>query len=888
MTSLKIRFLASWVVTACSVLMAAGFILNHNQRVIAEKTWLNQRQVIFHNLDEVASLNLKAESVSRSYLLTGDKYYLKLRDTYIGALRNRLIALREQLKKEEQVAKLTEKLGKAITARIDLSDRCIAARNELDNHDAMILVKHGATLDEEIEDTLAALEEWQSELVSKREADFLKMILDTNQLESLLGLLCLSALTISISLTYRYMSAKRMSDLRFHAIFDQTYQLIGLLSSDGKIVEANRTALDMVGKKAEDVRGLFFWESPWWEHSTAEQEKLKDAIRKAADGQFVRFQTVHRTLKGNDLAIDFSIKPVFDETGKVLYLLPEGRDMTEQRRLQEMTKASEEHLKSVLTCLAEGVMHLDLDGTLVYMNGAAERLLQYEESELKGRNVSEILGIQDFGKRLSAREELFRRKDGSTFPVDYVASPLVQEGETIGSVVAFQDITLRKEAEKRVSEFYSTVSHELRTPLTSIRGALRLLEAGKGGGNNLNDRGKHLVAMGLLECDRLIRLINDMLDLRKIEAGKLALRYEELDSLEQTKKVTLALQAYADECKVRLETESDHSFKFMADPDRFAQILTNLISNAIKFSPAGGIVRVFVEPVFDEHGKEDALKFSVCDSGPGIEKQSQRKLFKVFQQLDSTDTRGKGGTGLGLAISKSLVEQHGGTIGLESEAGKGATFWFSLPLGRRQMLAAGQLSSGVQARLEPTASQPSHLTNGKSGVTDNVYAIVVEDDRFTRNLLEMELRRLGLEVICTETGKGCLGYFEHPDSFHIELLVLDMGLPDMDGQDLIDELLRRGKKDLPLIVYTARDLSEEARARATLGNTIHLTKSIDKEEKIAEAVKSVLGERAVELPDRSATTDNRLPSLSQEEASRLLGKDASAENNHEGAVNDAG
>jgi PAS domain S-box-containing protein len=866
--------------------MAAGFILNHNQRVIAEKTWLNQRQVIFHNLDEVASLNLKAESVSRSYLLTGDKYYLKLRDTYIGALRNRLIALREQLKAEEQVAKLTEKLGKAITARIDLSDRCIAARNELDNQDAMILVKHGATLDEEIEDTLASLEEWQSELVSKREAAFLKMILDTNQLESLLGLLCLSALTISISLTYRYMSAKRMSDLRFHAIFDQTYQLIGLLSSDGKIVEANRTALDMVGKKAEDVRGLFFWESPWWEHSNVEQEKIKDAIRKAADGQFVRFQTIHRGLRGNDLAIDFSIKPVFDETGKVLYLLPEGRDMTEQRRLQEMTKASEEHLKSVLTCLAEGVIHLDLDGTLVYMNGAAERLLQYEESELKGRQVYDILGVPDLGKRLTAREELFRRKDGSAFPVDYVASPLVQEGETIGAVVAFQDITLRKEAERRVSEFYSTVSHELRTPLTSIRGALRLLEAGKGGGANLNDRGKHLVAMGLLECDRLIRLINDMLDLRKIEAGKLTLRYEELDSQEETRKVALALQAYADECKVTLETEVERSFKFMADPDRFAQILTNLISNAIKFSPVGGTVKVTVEPILSENGKEAALKFSVADNGPGIDKQSQRKLFKVFQQLDSTDTRGKGGTGLGLAISKSLVEQHGGTIGLESEAGKGAIFWFTLPPGKRQTHTGSQLNSGAQPRLEQIV-ETARFKKSLQVASESLYAIVVEDDRFTRNLLEMELRRLGLEVICTETGQGCLSYFERPDSFHIELLVLDMGLPDMDGQELIDELLARGKKDLPLIVYTARDLSNEARERATLGKTIHLTKSIDKEEKIAEAVKSVLGERAAILPDRSASTDNRLPSLSQEEASRILSENPNSEPRPEGARNDA-
>jgi PAS domain S-box-containing protein len=233
------------------------------------------------------------------------------------------------------------------------------------------------------------------------------------------------------------------------------------------------------------------------------------------------------------------------------------------------------------------------------------------------------------------------------------------------------DITERKEMEKRVSEFYSTVSHELRTPLTSIRAALGLIEGGLAG--DMTEKAGQLTHIARTESDRLIRLINDILDIRKIEAGKLELKKEPVwphELLEDTFNSVLPMAA---ESKVELVKNIVDEQPLLIDRDRMVQVLTNLVSNAIKFSDANKQVQVSVTRT------DNSSRFSVSDSGPGIPDNQIHKLFGLFQQLDSSDSRPRGGTGLGLAISKAIVEQHGGNISVDSIVGKGSTFWFELP-----------------------------------------------------------------------------------------------------------------------------------------------------------------------------------------------------------------
>jgi len=234
------------------------------------------------------------------------------------------------------------------------------------------------------------------------------------------------------------------------------------------------------------------------------------------------------------------------------------------------------------------------------------------------------------------------------------------------------DITKRKEAEKRVNEFYSMVSHELRTPLTSIHASLRIMEGGLAG--QLTDKSGRLVTIARVETDRLVRLINDILDIRKLEAGMLELNTRKIEPEQLVERAFSVMKGMADNAGVTLLSQLDWNGSFCADQDRTLQMLENLLSNAIKFSARGGNIKLIVEQ------SNGFARFTVQDWGPGIPPQQLSKLFGKFQQLDSSDTRPKGGTGLGLAITKAIAEQHGGRVGVESVEGVGSKFWIELPI----------------------------------------------------------------------------------------------------------------------------------------------------------------------------------------------------------------
>jgi signal transduction histidine kinase len=335
---------------------------------------------------------------------------------------------------------------------------------------------------------------------------------------------------------------------------------------------------------------------------------------------------------------------------------------SEAARSTRRVRRSEEYVRAVMTSAAEGIITLSPEGRGVFVNPSAARMLGYEPEELQGRVLFDLI---------LAGDELFRRKDGSTFPVIFSSTPIrLEGGEPGGTVVTFTDITERREVERMKDEFVSVVGHELRTPLTSIRGSLGLMAGGVFG--ELDAQGQRMLDIAVANTDRLVRLINDILDIERIESGRVTMQKIGCRSDELVAQAVEAMRGQADTAGVTLAADAD-AVPLRADPDRILQTLTNLISNAIKFSQRGGEVRVSAHPL------TDTMRFGVADRGRGVPDDKLEALFERFGPVDASDSREKGGFGLGLPIARSIVEQHGGRLWVDSVLGEGATFWFTLP-----------------------------------------------------------------------------------------------------------------------------------------------------------------------------------------------------------------
>jgi PAS domain S-box-containing protein len=373
-------------------------------------------------------------------------------------------------------------------------------------------------------------------------------------------------------------------------------------------------------------------------------------------------------------------------------------EFVQRKRTEMHLVTSEARLNAIINTMAEGVIVADLTGKFLLINQAAKRMHNAADEN----NISDLTKLFKYyaaDSRTALQMEdlpLLRAMRGD--PVDNVEiflQPLSGEegvwlsatarrlcdesGELIGGVVVMNDITERKSTEKRLSEFYSTVSHELRTPLTSIKASLGLLEGGIAG--DLSTKAMQLVSVGRSESDRLVRLINDILDVKKMEDGNFELKVVEVNLADLIDHSVTGLDAIIAQSDLTIDVSIDAPAVVMGDRDRLTQVLYNLLSNAIKFSPKGSTIKI---SVVHEH---DFMKISVTDTGQGIPEDQIHLLFGMFQQLSVGENRPPG-TGLGLAICKKIVELHGGRIGLESKVGEGSVFWFELPVKKPSTVAS--------------------------------------------------------------------------------------------------------------------------------------------------------------------------------------------------------
>lgn len=473
-----------------------------------------------------------------------------------------------------------------------------------------------------------------------------------------------------------------------------------------------------------------------------------------------------------------------------------------EHQVEERTSAlaiSNDLLSSVFDSAADfAIIAADTQGNVTLFNKGAENMLGYSASEIVGlhtvmlfhdsneveQRLKELIAVA--GHELTpfdvfthrtvidkreANEWTYIAHSGKRLPVKLVVSAINDaQGGITGYLAIAEDISESKRIEQMKNEFIATVSHELRTPLTSISGALGMIAAGALG--NAPPQMMQMVSIANKNSQRLTHLINDLLDIEKIAAGKLAfdMQWQPLQTLlenaieenrhfQHERNITLVLRPENIDVQVRV------------DAQRLQQVLANLLSNAVKFSPDGGEVLISVDK------QAQRVVVNVQDQGPGIPDTFKPQIFNKFAQVDGSDSRAKGGTGLGLAITRELIEHMDGEVGYVSEQGKGACFWFSLPL-------------------HPASSLPHHSSH-------DAYAgriLVIEDDVSVVRVLQATLTQAGYNVDSAPTGADALKKL----ALHrYDAITVDIGLPDMSGFEVIQTIReQRSAKHTPVLVVT--------------------------------------------------------------------------------------
>jgi two-component system sensor histidine kinase VicK len=494
----------------------------------------------------------------------------------------------------------------------------------------------------------------------------------------------------------------RESEARYRQLVEGSLGMVCTHDLKGVILTVNTHGAQSIGRTREDMAGHRLAEFMPDDRHLGFDKYLSDIIRRGEVQGLLHLRHVN----GEVRVVAYRNK-LIEVPGRDPYVLGFGVDISEQVRAEDQLRALSRQSNSVLESVGDGIYGIDLDGNCTVINPAASQMLGFKPEEVLGRNMHDLIHhshadgtpypaaecpIQNTLTDLDTvrvSNEVVWRKDGTSFPVEYVARPQIEiqpnmEGEAqpgspeaklggkaVGVVVAFTDTTERRALDRMKDEFISTVSHELRTPLTSLRAALGLITGGSLAARPEKLRQMLEIATG--NTDRLVRLVNDILELERIGSGKAELHYTMCSADDLFRRAAGLQQTGASKAQLRI-TFNSQGVNVWADPDRVLQTLSNLISNAIKFSPAGTEIHLRSRRI-----DANEAEIQVRDQGRGIPEDKLDSIFERFHQVDASDSRTMGGTGLGLAICRSIVAQHGGRIWATSSLGKGSTFHFTLP-----------------------------------------------------------------------------------------------------------------------------------------------------------------------------------------------------------------
>lgn len=417
-------------------------------------------------------------------------------------------------------------------------------------------------------------------------------------------------------------------------------------------------------------------------------QQQQNQITKAISDLFD--QTLNNELAAKTVEISQKYQNIIQEKEKAVQFV-EKQYMAVSEKYETLNKnfrvmgQEKKQTEEIVRSMAEGVIMVDQKGNVLLMNPAAEKLLGVKKEDKIGKSVvgnlkeDQLVSLAlDTGKE--EKEVILESQSDQTKRVLKASNAVIEseDGKTLGFVSVLSDITKQKELDELKSAFVSSVSHELRTPLNNVQESIKLVLDRIAG--DINAQQEKILNIGLNNIQRLTRLINDLLDLSKLEAKQFTLKATAFDLNALINNTVESFAAWAKTKQITIENKTQGPIEIEGDQDKLTQVLTNLTGNAMKFTPAGGKVTIIAQKKPSaEPSQEELVEVGVQDTGPGIAKKDLAKLFQKFVQLNTPQLQGVSGTGLGLAISKEIIELHRGRIWAESEEGKGSRFLFEIP-----------------------------------------------------------------------------------------------------------------------------------------------------------------------------------------------------------------
>lgn len=613
---------------------------------------------------------------------------------------------------------------------------------------------------------------------------------------------------LSISdITARKLTFDRLSESerRFKALMLHSPGITAVIDSEGGITFVSESVSAFLGYPAAECRGRSIFD---FVHGI-DRRKFTLLLRGlqhdgrhdiAAEIQFVSQsgQTLYFDINGTNQL----------ENPVVGGIILNMHDITERKYMDEMVRRVARYNALILQTASEGIFGVGTNGNITFVNPFAASILGFEERDLVGRSYTVFSGesspladVMIAADSAHAIETEFVMKSGARFPVEFSAMPITESGESSGYVITFKDISRRKANEAEIlaakneaesanrakSDFLATMSHEIRTPMNSILGFLELMRMG-----NLDAPQREYLAIAESNARNLIEIINEILDMSKIEKGKLELDSVPFDPVERCALTMRLFEARAEMKNLTLSFEHDELPPCTGDPLRLGQVLTNLIGNAVKFTPDDG--RVILSVRARESGDDVEMDFSVSDTGIGIPADKITSIFDSFTQGDTSIMRRFGGTGLGLTISSHIVGLMGGRISVESEPGKGSRFFFTIKLPRAKR------SEVNRNRMMP--DRPLDVFNK--------HALLAEDTADSRKLISLMIAKLGITSDLAENGKMALEMYRNGD---YDLVLMDGNMPEMDGAEATRAIRRfereAGRVATPIIALSAKIFADD-------------------------------------------------------------------------------